>query len=154
MHGLVLVNRLEPPHSAWWQNHDVLHPGLVDRDAVVRGNTPRLCSNMTSTACTHTLPSPIYFFPHQLLELGARINAIDRSKATALHLAVQFGQSAAVRLLAAAEADLEAQDWSGRTALHHACTYARMNNLDNTMAESLVSMGADVHSLDFCRLVA
>lgn len=106
------------------------------------------------TSATHTSLRPICLFPCQLLQLGARIDTIDRSKATALHLAVQFGQPAAVNFLAVAGADLEVQDWSGRTALHHACTYARMNNLDNAMAESLVSAGADVHSLDYFRLVA
>lgn len=76
------------------------------------------------------------------------IDAPARSSATPLHLAVQAGQPDAVRLLVSRSADLEARDWMGKTALHHACDYARMNGFDNTTAFVLIGAGADVHSMD------
>ncbi|CAN0186496.1 unnamed protein product [Ectocarpus sp. 12 AP-2014] len=87
---------------------------------------------------------------HTLLELGARVDAVDRSKRTALHVAVQNGQADAVRLLVAARANLEARDWFGRTPLHHACNGAHVDGLSNIMAHLLLLAGANVHSLDEC----
>lgn len=64
---------------------------------------------------------------------------------------MQAGQLGAVRLLVeCTDVDLEARDWFGKTALHHACDYARMNDLDNTAAFVLIRAGANVHSQDNC----
>lgn len=63
---------------------------------------------------------------------------------------MQFGQHSAVQLLTSAQADLSVQDSLGKTPLHHACDYASMNDLDNTIAYNLIAAGADVHSLDGC----
>ena len=95
--------------------------------------------------CPHP---PLDSLRRQLIELGAFVDAPARSRATPLHLAVQNGQPSAARLLVSRSADLEARDWLGRTALHHACDYARMNGLDNNSAFVLIGSGADVHSQD------
>lgn len=110
------------------------------------------------TPCRPTLdapppPTPLASLPRQLIRLGACIDAPALSRATPLHLAVQAGQLHAARLLVSKSANLEARDWFGKTALHHACDYARMNGLDNNAACFLIEAGANVHIWDFCRFV-
>lgn len=65
---------------------------------------------------------------------------------------MEMGQPIAVRMLVAARANLDAQDQMHWTVLHFACMYANDNDLGNTMAEILVSAGANVHSMDMQRL--
>lgn len=91
---------------------------------------------------------PLLSLSTKLLQLGARVDATDHSRATALHIAVQFGQLDAVQMLTSAQADLRARDCFGKTPLHYACAYASTNDLDNTIAYTLIAAGADVHSLD------
>lgn len=130
----------------------VLYKYSVGRGAVLENESkavnPPFCLPKLSRARTCLLSAPGLSLRRQLIELGAWIDAPCRSNATPFHLAVQAGHLGAVRLLAQNNADLEARDWLGRTALHHACDYARMNGLDNTTAFVLIGAGADVHSQD------
>lgn len=78
------------------------------------------------------------------MHLGVNVDEKDQRRATALHAAVCGTQPGAIKLLAAAGADLEAQDEFGITPLALACLSLRQ---DNTMAEILVDQGANVHSV-------
>lgn len=62
------------------------------------------------------------------------------------------GELGAARLLLAVRANLDAQDAAGLTALHLACFHASTDDLRNTMADVLVSAGANVHIMDEGRL--
>ncbi len=78
------------------------------------------------------------------MHLGVDVDVTDQHRATPLHAAVWGTQPGAIELLAEAGADLEAQDESGMTPLVHACLRTRE---DKTMAEILVDVGANVHSV-------
>ena len=56
------------------------------------------------------------------------------------------GKLGAARLLVNAGANLDAPDGSGATALLHACMNASKKDAYITMAEFLISAGADVHN--------
>ena len=55
---------------------------------------------------------------HEERSNGREIDMQDNEGQTALHVAVQTGQGAIVKLLLLSKADLEVRDKGGRTALH------------------------------------
>lgn len=61
---------------------------------------------------------------------------------------MKCGHLEAVRLLVKAQANLDAQDRSGKTASHIACFRASGDARFNTMAEVLIMAGANVHIMD------
>ena len=77
-----------------------------------------------------------------ILATGAGLNARYTSQLkTPLHHAVEENQMAALELLAAAGAQIDAKDRIGMTPLYYAATYDRM-----AMANFLISRGADVNA--------
>lgn len=79
---------------------------------------------------------------HDLLEMGADIEAQDIQEQTPLHYAAKSGYAATVRLLLENGADIKLQDTIGRTPLH----LATENNKVET-AQQLLEKGADIESL-------
>ncbi|XP_058800967.1 serine/threonine-protein phosphatase 6 regulatory ankyrin repeat subunit A-like isoform X2 [Phymastichus coffea] len=84
-----------------------------------------------------------------LLDAGARVDAADVDKSTALHIAVDTKDRALVEVLLDAGADVDAKDDYGNTPLHvllftaqeHNCNEARLERI----AKLLVDKGANVN---------
>jgi len=82
-----------------------------------------------------------------LLMTGVEINAKNEQEQTALHLAVEGGHTAVVRLLMAeGEANINAMDENYQTALHLAAERGNAAIVRLLMAEGK----ADVHAKDVC----
>eukprot|EP01059_Diplonema_ambulator_P016669 TRINITY_DN28386_c0_g1_i1.p1 TRINITY_DN28386_c0_g1~~TRINITY_DN28386_c0_g1_i1.p1 ORF type:complete len:119 (+),score=23.23 TRINITY_DN28386_c0_g1_i1:145-501(+) len=77
-----------------------------------------------------------------LAEQGADVNATDVSRSTPLHCATQ-GHYLAARELLLWEADVDAEDSDGWTALHHAASYGEAE-----IVRELLARGADATKVD------
>ena len=66
---------------------------------------------------------------------------------------MELGQLDALRLLVKAGAPVDAQNESGTTCLHVACSLAPRGDAYMTMAEILITAGANVHAVNDSRLV-
>ncbi|KAK4529515.1 hypothetical protein CCYA_CCYA01G0372 [Cyanidiococcus yangmingshanensis] len=71
------------------------------------------------------------------------VNAVDRERRTALHIAAALGLAELVEMLVRAGADVNVQDSQGLTALHMACGYARP-----TTVRALVRVASESLQLD------
>ena len=82
---------------------------------------------------------------HLLLDLGANVNAQNKTKGTALHRATQGDHLDVCVLLLASGASVNAVDEDRRTALHLACCYDRLD-----ICKLLVNHEADLNLTANC----
>lgn len=78
-----------------------------------------------------------------LLKHKARVDARDRSRRSALHLAAAAGHLELIQVLMAAGANLEARDNAGRTPFLEACAHAR-----SEAVQALLPYRPDLHAVD------
>ena len=78
-----------------------------------------------------------------LIQNGADVNAVDKNKLTALHIAAKKGHVDVAKVLIQNGADVNAVDKNKFTALHFA---AENGHVD--VAKVLIQNGADVNAVD------
>jgi len=106
----------------------------VNKEAYLGGKTPLLLSAETGDIATAEV----------LLREGARIDAQDYEKQTALRLVAKKGHDTMVTLLANNGANKDEVDENRRTALHHAA----WNGHDSTVQRLVEVLGVDMEATD------